>query len=108
MRAMLCLALLTGLATPVGAGDEITVETLDGRVRVKVDGDLFTEYIYDLDVQPVLHPVRGPGGTRMTRLWPLDESDEREARDHPHHRGLWMTFGDINGVDFWRALDPQP
>lgn len=32
----------------------------------------------------------------------------REARDHPRHRSLWMTHGDIKGVDFWRALDPQP
>ncbi len=109
MRTLLSIALLTCVGSAAGAADGVvTVEKLDGRVRVEVDGGLFTEYIYDLDVQPVLHPVIGPGGTRMTRLWPLDESDEREARDHRHHRGLWMTFGDINGVDFWRALDPQP
>jgi hypothetical protein len=109
MRALISIALLTCLVSVAGAGEGvITVEKLDGRVRVEVDGELFTEYIHDLDVQPVLHPVMGPHGVRMTRLWPLDESDEREARDHPHHRGLWMTFGDINGVDFWRALDPQP
>jgi len=109
MRGLLPLALLTCAASAASAVETIiTVEKLDGRVRVEIDGGLFTEYIYDLDVQPVLHPVIGPGGIRMTRNWPLDESDEREARDHPHHRSLWMTFGDINGVDFWRALDPQP
>jgi hypothetical protein len=106
---LISFAVLTCLVSVAGAGEGvITVEKLDGRVRVEVDGELFTEYIHDLDVQPVLHPVMGPGGVRMTRLWPLDESDEREARDHPHHRGLWMTFGDINGVDFWRFKDPQP
>ena len=109
MRRLLSFVFLTCVVSVAGADDGVvTVEKLDGRARVEVDGELFTEYIYDLDVQPVLHPVMGPGGVRMTRLWPLDESDEREARDHPHHRGLWMTFGDINGVDFWRALDPQP
>jgi hypothetical protein len=109
MRRMLALAVLLGLAATLGAADGvITVEKKDGRVRVDVDGDLFTEYIYDLDVQPVLHPVMGPGEVRMTRLWPLDDSDEREDRDHLHHRGVWMAFGNINGVDFWRAKDPQP
>jgi len=109
MRGWLSFVVAMCVASVAGAGDGlVTVEKLDGRVRVEVDGGLFTEYIYDLDVQPALHPVMGPGGVRMTRLWPLDESDEREDRDHPHHRGLWMTFGDINGVDFWRALDPQP
>lgn len=109
MRGLLSFALLTCAASVVGATEGVvTVKKLDGRVRVEIDGGLFTEYIYDLDVQPILHPVIGPGGIRMTRLWPMDASDEREARDHPHHRSLWMTHGDINGVDFWRALDPQP
>lgn len=26
---------------------------------------------------------------------------EGEKRDHPHHRGLWFSHGDINGWDFW-------
>ena len=24
-----------------------------------------------------------------------------ESHDHPHHRGLWFTHGDVNGYDFW-------
>src|SRR5205809_785227 len=24
-----------------------------------------------------------------------------ETHDHPHHRGLWFTHGDVNGYDFW-------
>ena len=24
-----------------------------------------------------------------------------ETKDHPHHRGLWFTHGDINQADFW-------
>ena len=24
-----------------------------------------------------------------------------ESKDHPHHRGLWFTHGDVNGYDFW-------
>jgi hypothetical protein len=107
MREFLVAPLALVLASTAGASD-VTVEKLDGRVRVELGGELFTEYVYDLDVQPILYPVLGPGGVRMTRNWPMDKSDEREEDDHPHQRSLWMTHGDINGVDFWRALDPQP
>ena len=24
-----------------------------------------------------------------------------ERTDHPHHVGLWLNFGDVNGLDFW-------
>jgi hypothetical protein len=29
-----------------------------------------------------------------------------ESKDHPHHRGLWFTHGDVNGYDFW-ANEPS-
>ena len=36
----------------------------------------------------------------MTRTWPLDAAS-MESHDHPHHRGLWFTHSDLNGIDFW-------
>src|SRR5690606_15157769 len=24
-----------------------------------------------------------------------------ERTDHPHHVGLWLNYGDVNGLDFW-------
>ena len=26
---------------------------------------------------------------------------EEKARDHEHHRSLWLTHGDVNGENFW-------
>jgi hypothetical protein len=56
-------------------------------------------------VKPYLHPLRSAAGTIVTRSYPM-ESVEGESRDHPHHRGLWFTHGDVNGYDFW-ANEPS-
>lgn len=39
----------------------------------------------------------------MTRDWPMAES-AGEERDHPHHRSLWYSHGDVNKIDFWSEL----
>ena len=31
------------------------------------------------------------------------EHVEGESRDHPHHKGLWIGYGDVNGVNFWEV-----
>jgi hypothetical protein len=75
----------------------------DDRVRIEIDGNLFTEYIFKGEGVglPVLWPVMGPGQTRMTRDYPFKKGTPDEASDHPHHAGLWFTHGDVNKVDFW-------
>ena len=37
----------------------------------------------------------------MTRNYPMKPGVAGEAEDHPHHRSLWFTHGDVNGVSFW-------
>lgn len=88
---------------PARAGDVppgVSLRDVDGRVRVELGGELFTEYHYQNVSRPFLYPVLGPGGVPMTRHWPMQEVPG-EARDHPHHRSLWWAHGDVNGVDFW-------
>jgi hypothetical protein len=81
-----------------GAG--IEVELQEDGARITIDGELFTALrTADYHV-PILHPVLGPGGVRVTRGYPM-EKGPNEAEDHPHHRGLWFTHGDVNGIDFW-------
>lgn len=80
----------------------IRLEPLDGRVRVTVGDELFTEYVYNDVRHAYLAPIMGPGGVRMTRAYPL-EVVPGEAHDHPHHTGLWWAHGDINGADIWQG-----
>jgi hypothetical protein len=71
------------------------------RVDILHDGVLVSSYLFRSGNKPVLWPLVGPDGQRMTRSYPVDATREGEDRDHPHHRGLWMTFGDVNGMDWW-------
>jgi hypothetical protein len=79
---------------------EVQIKDQNGVLRVEIGGSLFTEYHYSGGPRPYLYPIQGPGGVMMTRHWPLKEVGDEE-RDHPHHKSLWFTHGDVNGVDFW-------
>jgi hypothetical protein len=80
--------------------DGVIITPLDGKLRVEVGGELFTEYYFKDVPRPYFYPIIGPGGAPMTRNWPM-KNVENEDHDHPHHRSLWYAHGDINGHDFW-------
>src|SRR2546427_12253 len=72
------------------------------------DGKPFTAYIYPTTLKkPTLYPLRTASGTVVTRGWPL-EPRPGERVDHPHHVGLWFTYSDVNGLDFWNNSDAIP
>lgn len=71
------------------------------KVDVKLNGQLFTSYRYDGKTpKPVLYPIITKGGKTVTRGFPY-EPRANERVDHPHHVGLWLNYGDVNGLDFW-------
>jgi hypothetical protein len=101
IAAVFCLAIVIFTAGPCRAA-EITAEKTPEGVAVKVDGQPFTEYLTKSGSKPILWPVIGPTGKRMTRNWPMDTEVPGETdRDHPHQRSLWFTHGDVGGIDFW-------
>jgi hypothetical protein len=75
-----------------------------GKLRVELNGELFTEYVFEGAPHVYFYPVIGPGGAPMTRSWPMKEA-EGEERDHKHHRSLWFSHGAVNGVDFWAETE---
>lgn len=78
------------------------------RLDITVDGKPFTAYIYpDGLMKPVLYPLRTADGTFVTRGWPLDPRPG-ERVDHPHHVGMWLNYGDVNGLDFWNNSTDIP
>ena len=82
-------------------GVEIVKDEAARRVDVRVDGKPFTSYIWPERLKkPVLYPIRTAEGAVITRGYPLDPRPG-ERVDHPHHVGLWLNHGDVNGLDFW-------
>ena len=94
-------ALLSALlfALPLAAQVKITQGT--DRITVDIDGKPFTDFFIGADnAKPYMAPLRAATGKIVTRGYPM-ETIEGESKDHPHHRGLWFTHGDVNKVDFW-------
>jgi sugar phosphate isomerase/epimerase len=83
-----------------GDSTGVKITDLTDKVRVEVDGKLFTEYNFKDVPRPYFYPVIGPTGVNITRHWPMKEG-ENEEHDHIHHRSLWFAHGDVNGHDFW-------
>jgi Methane oxygenase PmoA len=76
------------------------VEKSDQGVKVLLNGELMSNYLV-AEPSPIVWPLIGPDGVKMTRDYPMIETTEGEKHDHPHHRSLWFTHGLVNGVDFW-------
>jgi hypothetical protein len=77
------------------------LQSLNG-LEFTVDGGLFTIYRYtDALVRPVFHPVLAAGDLAVTRGFPMVDAIPGETTDHPHHRGIWVAHGDVNGADNW-------
>jgi hypothetical protein len=98
LSLVLCLAAAASLSAQV----RITPD----EIAVSIDGKPFTIFHYGADAgKPYLSPLRSASGKIVTRGFPM-ENIEGESRDHLHHRGLWFSYDDVNGVKFWEN-DPS-
>lgn len=85
--------------TAVMAAD-ISIEKSAAGAVVKIDGQLFTEYVTLSESKPILYPIIGPTGKKMTRDYPM-AATPGEDNDHPHHRSLWFSYDKVNDTNFW-------
>lgn len=93
----------------------VSVKTAKDRVDFLIGDELATRYLTDGFSKPIFWPVYAPGNIPMTRSWPLDKTNPREAVDHPHQKSIWFCHGDVipegleikhkikgvEGIDFW-------
>ncbi len=94
------------VASPAGVTLEKNEEAQT--VAINIRGEHFTTYHYgDSQHVPFLWPVKAEGGVGVTRNFPMG-SDEPSVEDHPHHISLYLTYGVLNGFDFWHVGRGRP
>jgi hypothetical protein len=95
---LLCLAVAASLSAQVRFSPE--------EIAINVDGKPFTIFHYGTEAnKPFLAPLRSASGKIVTRRFP-QQIVPGESHDHLHHRGLWFSCDDVNGVKFWEN-DPS-
>jgi hypothetical protein len=102
MRGLVLLAMLAPLCA------QVKIAQQGAKIAVEIDGKPFTDfYVGPETAKPYLHPLRTADGKIVTRGYPMLADVPGENHDHPHHRGLWFTHGDVNGYDFWGNEESQ-
>src|SRR4030095_16667997 len=101
VAAILLLLLLAMLAPAQSV--RVLRKTAERRVDVTIDGKPFTSYRWDERIlRPVLYPIFSIGGSFVTRGFPFETRDG-DTIDHPHQVGSSLSYGNVNGVDFWNS-----
>jgi hypothetical protein len=73
----------------------VTLTKVEGDVYVTIDGKPFTALSTSKAYpKPFFHPVHAADGTIITR-------DLVKNEDHPHHKGIWCSVDEVNGLKFW-------
>jgi hypothetical protein len=106
-RLLICL-LSVGIAVSCrnsssdsGPRVSIITDKNERKADILVDNKLFTSYCWPENVyKPILYPVLNASGTEITRGFPL-KPREGEQTDHIHQTGIWLNYGNVNGIDFW-------
>jgi len=81
----------------------VKIDDVDKKLRVEINGKLFTEYNFQDVPRPFFYPVIGPTGAPVVRHYPMNPDLDKggDKNDHVHHKSLWFTHGEVNGQDFW-------
>ena len=107
LTAVSALAVLWA-CSPAEEAPRVQLTRTNHQVEVSIDSKPFTTYYFGSESpKPYLHPLRTPRGVVVTRGYPMRDDIPGESKDHPHHRAMYFTHGDVNGVDFWSEGRPR-
>ena len=100
---------LSLVATAVAAEPIVTLEKQGNTVEVKIDGRPFTTYHFaDSQQKPYFFPVLAEDGTSIVRPLAKPEEEAKKPKgakiDHPHHKGIWFSIDEVNGIRYWAEL----
>src|SRR6186713_140955 len=98
-----CFAMIAAVSFAAAQSVHLVRNDAEKRVDVTVDGKVFTSYRWgERIMRPVLYPIVSSGGSFITRGFPFETRDG-ETVDHPHQVGYSLSYGSVNGIDFWNS-----
>jgi Methane oxygenase PmoA len=99
---MLCLFFFPCLANAQTPESVSLIKSGEAKqIDIYIGPALFTRFFYpDTLEKPVLFPIYDAANVPVTRGFPKDPRPG-DPTDHPHHLGLWLTYENVNGLDFW-------
>ena len=103
--AVLSTSIAAAQQEPSGYSTRFQIVESDSKLDILHGTQAVASYRFAGQSKPIVWPLIGPDSVEMTRKWPMSEDDPSEKKDHIHHRSLWLTHGDVNGVDFWSEND---
>jgi hypothetical protein len=124
----LCTCLLVGAAVtsaalpaaedkkPADPPRAVIIDVSKDYIDFRRDKNLTARYhVAPTVAKPYFWPLNSPGGTSITRPWPMVKDAPGEKTDHVHQKSAWFCHGDVipegielqqkikgvEGVDFW-------
>ena len=110
MKPVTCLTLCLLTVSSVCGADvdnrlaaRFAVESKPDRLLIQLRGQPVAEFVFQdpKTLRPYFAQLRTPSGLQVSRNHPPIAG--KDPVDHETmHPGLWLGFGDISGIDFWR------
>ena len=76
------------------AQSKVTAEKTGDRIEFKINGNLFTSYIFSaFEKYPFFFPVNGPSKASVTSM---------RNGNYPHHSSLFFGCDRVNGGNYWQ------
>ncbi len=103
-KLLLLSLLLVGSSRTGSAADPVyRFVTEDRQLKMLVDGQEVVHYVFaDREIsRPYFSHVKTLEGKQVSRNHPPQQGTDK--MDHANmHPGIWLSFGDLNGHDYWR------
>jgi len=96
-------------AAPAPGARGVALRKSRSDIRIPIDGKPFATYHFTSKLdwggeirRPCFFPVFAPGQVQLMRPYPLVKTPPKgSSTDHPHHTGLYVAHGRVNGSDNW-------